>query len=430
MKRRIVKILLGLLLLLGLIALGGFYTAQALSERYGIRLELRSLSLAQIELVYYQNPLSPQPLARLSLALGPLLAREVELRELEVDCAGWPQSESHELTLPLLPPPHLPITRLVIPKLGLTCGGATFVAQNAVFTKSGEDWQGAGEGSFFTAQFTAKIAWQQSGAYQVGIDFTSPQGNGHLDIGRTLEAPKFSGQIKLSTPETQLGLSADWAQQKLRVTSSDLLLGGMPVSGLRADLAYMQGQIRVSGAVANLLGGKVELLPFVLTPSPLSADIVADVHNLDLAEVVKIANLNGLESTGRLSGQVPLTFAAGKLNIHLAELKAGAPGSLRYKPATLPSFMAPGGAGALLGQALENFSYTDFSALLQGQPGDNLTLKLRLAGSNPDFYNGHNVVFNFNLSGALESVLKDGLSNFRMSPEALGALVEKEGTRP
>ncbi len=430
MKRRIVKILLGLLLLFGLILLGGVYIAQALGERYGIRVELRGFSLSQIKLAYYQDPLSAQPLARLSVALGPLFAREIELRELEVDCAGWPQGENHELTLPLLPLPHLPLNRLVIPKLGLTCGGATLVAQNAVFTKNGEDWQGVGEGQFFTAQFSAKIAWQQSGTYQIGIDFTSPQGSGHFDKGRTLETPQFSGQIKLPAPETQLGLSADWAQQKLRITSSDLLLGGLPVSGLKADLAYVQGQIRVSCAVAKLLGGKVELLPFVLTPSPLSADIVADVHNLDLAEVVKIANLEGLESTGRLSGQVPLTYAAGKLNIHLAELKAGAPGSLRYKPATLPSFMAPGGAGALLGQALGNFSYTDFSALLQGQPGDNLTLKLRLAGSNPDFYNGHSVVFNLNLSGALESVLKDGLSNFRMSPEALGALVEKEGTRP
>lgn len=430
MKRRIVKILLGLMLLLGLILLGGIYTAQAVGERYGIRLELRGISLSQIELAYYPNPLSSQPFAHLALALRPLLAREVELRELQIDCAGWPQGESQDFTLPLLPPPHLPITRLVIPQLGFTCGGATLVAQNAVFSKTGEDWQGVGEGRFFTAQFTAKIAWQPSGTYQLGIDFTSPQGSGHLDIARTLEAPQFSGQIKLTTPATQLSLKADWEQQKLRITSSDLLLGGLPISGIKADLAYVQGQIRVSGAMANLLGGKGELLPFAITPSPLSADLVADLHNLNLAEVVKIANLDGLESTGRLSGQIPLTYAGGKLTVHLSELKTSAPGSLRYKPATLPSFMAPNGAGAMLGQALSDFSYSDFSAILQGQLGDNLTLKLRLAGSNPAFYNGHSVVFNLNLSGALESVLKDGLSNFRMSPEALGALVEKEGTRP
>jgi hypothetical protein len=92
--------------------------------------------------------------------------------------------------------------------------------------------------------------------------------------------------------------------------------------------------------------------------------------------------------------------------------------------------LAEGGQGQLLGQVFKNFAYDGLTLTLGGKLGDNLTLGARLEGRNPEFYNGRAVAFNLNLSGALDSVLKNGLANFHFSPEALKTMMQLEQGAP
>lgn len=260
---------------------------------------------------------------------------------------------------------------------------------------------------------------------------------GQLDLPRLLVDADFTGALKLPALEA-VGLKATIQQaslwplkvpdnQQLSITA--LQLGGLPLTAVQARFGFAEGQLRLQQAGAMLFGGRVEVEPLRVRLPPVQLKATLNFKELDLSQLIQLGNVEGLGGEGRISGQVPVEYKNGRLSLGATELAALQTGHIRYQPIQMPSFMAPGGSGEMLGQVFSDFAYDGLTLKLGGTLGDNLTLGVRLAGKNPSFYNGHPVVFNLNLSGALESLLTQGLQSFRFTPEALGELV-REGAQP
>jgi hypothetical protein len=260
---------------------------------------------------------------------------------------------------------------------------------------------------------------------------------GTLDVEKLAAQVSASGDLKLPTAEIT-GLKADFRVAPLwpvtvpdgqKVSALAVQAGGFPLTSVEGRFGYRDGRLHVQGATALTLGGKVGLAPFSVAVPPREIEVTVDFDSLDLAQTLALSGVEGLGGEGRLSGQVPVRYAGGKLSIGEGQLAAAESGAIAYQPATPPAFLAEGGQGALLAQVFSNFRYNKLSLGLGGTMGDTLTLKARLEGNNPSFYDGHPVAFNLTLSGDLDSVLQQGLGSLHLTPEALGDLVQ-EGGKP
>ena len=78
-------------------------------------------------------------------------------------------------------------------------------------------------------------------------------------------------------------------------------------------------------------------------------------------------------------------------------------------------------------QALSNFQYSDLKLTVnRAAAGDTVAL-MQVKGKNPDFYGGHPVEFNLNISGKLDQILDRGLAGYRIPDtirEKLGDFAE------
>jgi hypothetical protein len=96
-------------------------------------------------------------------------------------------------------------------------------------------------------------------------------------------------------------------------------------------------------------------------------------------------------------------------------LAATGPGTLRYAPSTAPSALLGGGESVALAlQALSNFQYSDLTLTVNRAAGGDTVALMQVKGRNPDFYGGHPVEFNLNISGKLDQILNRGLAGYRI----------------
>ena len=65
-------------------------------------------------------------------------------------------------------------------------------------------------------------------------------------------------------------------------------------------------------------------------------------------------------------------------------------------------------------RALEDFRYDSLRMTLNRQLGGETLVTLHLKGRNPDLYDGYPIALNLTLSGALDRILQDSLSGYRV----------------
>lgn len=264
-----------------------------------------------------------------------------------------------------------------------------------------------------------------------------------LKLEGVLDIPAFKATLSPSGTINTAGFSITGIKGRLtldplwppvlpdgQVLEAQAVDAGLPFRTVRLVFGFRDNRLKLAEAGAQLFGGSVKLDPVTLSLPLQKADFMVHVTDIDLGQALLMANVEGLAGTGQLSGRVPLSYDRGQIIFGETAMKAAEAGTITYQPATLPSFMAEGGQGQLLGQVFKNFAYDGLTLTLGGKLGDNLTLGARLEGRNPEFYNGRAVAFNLNLSGALDSVLKNGLANFHFSPEALKTMMQLEQGAP
>jgi hypothetical protein len=171
--------------------------------------------------------------------------------------------------------------------------------------------------------------------------------------------------------------------------------------------------LNIEKASLELADGQVSIGPTRLDPAAARQQIDLQVRNVDLGELLALAEIDGLSATGQLQGTIPITIEDGAVVIAGARLDAAGPGRLAYSPTAPPSgLQAAGETAALVLTALGDFRYDQLWLTLDRDRNGEATLGLHVRGKNPAFYDGYPVELNLALNGKLDRILHESLEGY------------------
>lgn len=235
------------------------------------------------------------------------------------------------------------------------------------------------------------------------ISFKSPQAN----------VLKLNSVVKI---DSLVPFTTKPAQQ----LAAGLVDVGLPLNDLIAEFHVERGfRLVVESARLALTGGEVSMPKVAFDLTDPRADLALTVKDVDLGELLQLAQVEGLAGTGTLAGRIPVSLTGQSIAIHQASLAATGPGTLRYVPTqSAAALLGSSGSVDMALQALSNFEYKELTLTLNREPGGDTVALLHVKGQNPDFYNGYPVELNLNVSGKLDEILDQSLEGYRI-PEAI-----------
>jgi hypothetical protein len=200
----------------------------------------------------------------------------------------------------------------------------------------------------------------------------------------------INGAIKLaalSPPVTPPGQS---------LTAAILAPGLPPAKLALAGQLLAKPALKLDRVAIDVAGGKIGAAGFTIDPASPDISTILKVDHVDLTEITQLIGPEGLNGTGQLDGQIPITYKGGKLAVSGGKLAARGAGILSYKPGRLPPQIAEAGKWMRLAlQALSDFHYDKLTLDLDKAESGEGTVLLHLEGRNPAVMSGH--PFNFNI---------------------------------
>ena len=155
-------------------------------------------------------------------------------------------------------------------------------------------------------------------------------------------------------------------------------------------------------------------------PMADSQEAVLEVDDVDLAELLVLVDLEGLEGTGTLEGEIPIFRSGETLEVRQGKLRSTPEGGrIRYRSASAARALANQGYGLeqLLG-ALDDFHYDVLEIVVDGDTRGEVNVAIQLGGFNPNFQRGRRIELNLNVEARLADLLRAGLVAYRV-PEAI-----------
>lgn len=270
---------------------------------------------------------------------------------------------------------------------------------------------GTVEGDFTITGTAANgsVAWNGAGTLRLrSVDVTA-QGVAVEGIDAALE---FSGLAPPSFRE----------EQTVTIRRARLAL---PFEGVTARFTLSPRRVlELRGLEARLAEGAVRAAPFTTSLDRPSIETVLTIEDVSLGALLAIAAVDGLSGEGTLGGALPVQSRGGAIAIADGVLAAIGPGVLRYRPPDQSGAAAADGQMALLRQVLTDFRYKELKMQVDGAIGGEQSVVVRLVGANPSFYDGYPVAFTLNLSGALEAIVRRGVSAYAI-PDTLRTNIER-----
>jgi hypothetical protein len=120
------------------------------------------------------------------------------------------------------------------------------------------------------------------------------------------------------------------------------------------------------------------------------------MKDIDLEQVLEFIDVGGLTGSGKLELSLPAGSRGSSLYVRNGVFTANGPGILSYSGSISKSSVENIGLSAL-----DNFLYDELSGTIDYQPDGSYQLKVHLAGSNPELYDGYPIALNLNIDGML-----------------------------
>ncbi len=231
----------------------------------------------------------------------------------------------------------------------------------------------------------------------------------------------------------QLDLASIWPPktakpQRLRIKrlESAVAIDDIEIAiAIESDAEAPYGRLRVDQASGKTDFGPIRIVDAVIDPLAGRHQLRLEVEKLDLAELLKLAAVEGLEATGEIVGALSISISDGRLALAPSTLRASGPGAIRFTSEAAREALASGGEQvALLLQALENFQYESLSLGLEKQADGSAKATLSILGKNPDVLDGHPFAVNIDLSGNFDSLFETAMDAYRLSDRAIRATVQ------
>ncbi len=266
-----------------------------------------------------------------------------------------------------------------------------------------------------TASASAEIAWAPSPARAEGalavragkatvvLDQLAGQLRGYPFRGLTTSASVgLEEGTQLAMPEPAL---VSLASLKTGVDLTDLsaqVQAGWTPSHELAWVGLRRLALSVFGGRASSDGLRYEFVQPQQT-------VAVKLDGLQLQQVLNLEQQQGLDGTGVLDGNLPITLTARGVAVRDGVIEARSPGGLihyRPSPESTQAVASSDSPMNLVLQPLSNFHYNVLKATVQYQEDGTLQLATRLEGRNPEWQKGRPVHFNLNLQENIPALMK------------------------
>ena len=182
---------------------------------------------------------------------------------------------------------------------------------------------------------------------------------------------------------------------------------GLPITDVALNYQLDAGShiMNVSSISGAVLDGTVSGMDISYDFSKERNDMLLLFAGLRLERMLELADYNGIEAMGAVSGELPVSITAGKIEVAAGRLYAEMPGgSIRYLDAP------PAGQGNpamdLVNQALSNYQFQSLESTIDYTPDGELLLGMQLRGHNPDMNGGQAINLNLNISDNIPTLLR------------------------
>lgn len=162
---------------------------------------------------------------------------------------------------------------------------------------------------------------------------------------------------------------------------------GIPLTEVNASLSILNNVPKLDFARAQIIGGEVALTDFWLDNRKQILKL--DIEDVDLKKLVELQNQDGIEVTGEISGNLPISWSSGFNNIDKGTLINDGPGKLKIS--NNEAFNAIKKQQKELA-FLENVEFSKLSSEVSLTDDGWLDLKIGINGVNPE----KNQEINFN----------------------------------
>lgn len=201
--------------------------------------------------------------------------------------------------------------------------------------------------------------------------------------------------------------------------SADIFVPGLPQIPLSAEFDVdRSARVTFKDLSIDLFDGSLSLVDTVVDPETSVLEGTVRLRRLDIQKALSLIEVDGVDATGLISGLLPVHVSNGEEEIRNGAVAAEGGGVIRIDNPTVDQALSTdtssvqGTAVNLVADILRNFQYESLSGEVNLPRTGDGRLLLKLAGSNPDVFDGHPVEFNINLE-----------SDFRKLFELLGRLV-------
>ena len=198
---------------------------------------------------------------------------------------------------------------------------------------------------------------------------------------------------------------------------------GLPISNARATVSLHESNdgplpgLMIGEVSAGFLGGEIKSDKVQLDFNRDQYHFMMNVESLDIEEMMRLQEFEGLAASGKINGRIPVDVRADGVYIEQGEVYALNPGGrINYVPEGGTESIEDAAPGTeIVFQALRDFRYDVMTADTFYSPDGNLQLQMHLEGTSPELKTSRLVHVNINLEQNVLSLLRslrlvDGLN--------------------
>ena len=212
--------------------------------------------------------------------------------------------------------------------------------------------------------------------------------------------------------QQRLNLSPQLRSVQAGPVSVQAIKGPIAIEDVSARLQVVPSSVKKGGAAflisdgrAGIFDGRVETANCRYDPGRSRNACIFSLHGLDLAAILALHKVEGLDVSGRINGQVPVSLNKEGFSVSDGSLiNSGDGGVIQYLPSNEALKSSPYSEYVL--KALEDYRYHSLNASLTYEPDGTLVAGLELQGRSPKLETSRPVHLNLRAEQNLLSLLK------------------------
>jgi hypothetical protein len=218
------------------------------------------------------------------------------------------------------------------------------------------------------------------------------------------------GDIGFVGLDSEVEVTLDWqAEPSLSPAAFDVALidVGFPIRDMhgrfKADINSLAADVdSVSMAV---LGGNVSIDPFRYEHTADTNELMLKAKGIQLPLMVGLADLEAVQISGSVSGDIPVTIKNGNIIINKGLLENDPPGgTIRY--GADEGIVDEGSQLGIVSRTLRNFEFDVLTSEVDYTDSGDLKLQMRLTGTNPDVDPNQPVILNLAIENNVPQMLR------------------------